>query len=360
MKLGARILKTGVAIVLALFLAQSLQLPTPLFAGIAAIFAIQPSIYRSYRTIVQQVQGNIIGAVVAFIFALIFGDHLVGVGFAAVVIIAIMLRLKLENAITLALVMMIGIMELPDENFVMYAVLRFSTMLTGIFSAFLVNMLFLPPKYETKLFQSIQSTEDEIIRWTRLAGRQASEHSATQKALKKIDGHFKNIDTLYSLFKEERGYTKRFIYQKGRKLVIYRQMIQTAKSGHRVLKQLHLYENELISLPLHFRMMVQERLDDLLTYQEQILLKFAGKLKDERMARSGVEAALSRQEVMDIFVKEIAVTKEEEEFSAYHLLHLLSSILRYEEELEQLDRLIVGYVKRHGGEMDARLREDIF
>lgn len=62
MKLGARILKTGIAIVLALYLATWLGLPTPVFAGIAAVFAIQPSIYRSFLTIVDQVQANIIGA----------------------------------------------------------------------------------------------------------------------------------------------------------------------------------------------------------------------------------------------------------------------------------------------------------
>ena len=44
MKLGARVLKTGVAIVFALSLAELLNLPSPVFAGIAAIFAIQPSI----------------------------------------------------------------------------------------------------------------------------------------------------------------------------------------------------------------------------------------------------------------------------------------------------------------------------
>ena len=90
MKLGARILKTGVAIVLALFIANSLKLPVPVFAGIAAIFAIQPSIYRSYLRIVEQIQGNIIGAVVAIVFVLIFGHQLVIVGLAAVVIILIM------------------------------------------------------------------------------------------------------------------------------------------------------------------------------------------------------------------------------------------------------------------------------
>jgi hypothetical protein len=68
MKLGARILKTGTAIVLALFLAELLKLPSPVFAGIAAIFAVQPSIYRSYLTIVEQIQGNIIGALCAILF----------------------------------------------------------------------------------------------------------------------------------------------------------------------------------------------------------------------------------------------------------------------------------------------------
>lgn len=75
MKLGARIFKTGVAIVFALFIAETLHLSHPVFAGIAAIFAIQPSIYRSYLTIVEQIQGNIIGATVAILFVLLFGDR---------------------------------------------------------------------------------------------------------------------------------------------------------------------------------------------------------------------------------------------------------------------------------------------
>lgn len=37
MKLGARILKTGIAITLALFLSHIFDLPSPVFAGIAAI-----------------------------------------------------------------------------------------------------------------------------------------------------------------------------------------------------------------------------------------------------------------------------------------------------------------------------------
>lgn len=75
MKLGARILKTGIAIVLALLLARLLQLPSPVFAGIAAIFAVQPTIYQSYLSIIEQVQGNLIGAITAVLFVLPFREY---------------------------------------------------------------------------------------------------------------------------------------------------------------------------------------------------------------------------------------------------------------------------------------------
>ena len=61
-------------------------------------------------------------------------------------------------------------------------------------------------------------------------------------------------------------------------------MIATSRSSYDVLKRLHQFENELINLPEHFRMMVQERLDSLLTYHEQLHLKFVGKLKAEKMS----------------------------------------------------------------------------
>ena len=347
MRLGARIIKTGVAIVLALFIAELLQLPQTVFAGIAAVFAIQPSIYRSYLRIVEQVQGNVIGAVIAITFVLIFGHQLVVIGLAAVIIILIMNKLKLEASISMALVMMIAIMEIQNDEFLTYAILRFATFFVGVFAAFLVNLLFLPPKYETKLFHSINQTQDEIIRWSRIAGRQTSDHISTKKALKTINERLATIDQTFLLYKEERGYFKKTSRAKARKLVAYRQMIAASKRSYEVLQRMHKFENELIDLPEQFRLMVQERLDSLLTYHEQLHLKFVGKLKAENMSSDTNEDYIQRHEVLEIFVKEIALTKEEEEFSSYHLLHVLSAILNYEEQLEHLDKLIVSIHKHH-------------
>lgn len=364
MKLGARVLKTGVAIVFALFIAELLQLPNPMFAGIAAIFAIQPSLYRSYQTILDQIQGNLIGAAVAIIFTLLFGHHIVAVGIAAIIVIALMLKLKLEKALSLALVTVVVIMEIQHDDFLQFALIRFGSVMVGVFAAFIVNILFIPPKYEIKLFKKINTLQDDIIRWTRLAARSASEHTSTKMALKKLNTRYKEIDSMYNLYKEERGYYKKQQRNvKARKLVVYRHMIVTTKRSLELLTRLHKHENELTQLPDQFRLMIQERLDFLLTYHEQLLLKFTGKLKSGHSGIAHTEEYLNRTQVMDIFIQQIMVAKQEdgeEQFSSYHLLYILSRILDYEENLEHLDRLIVSYRKYHGEEKNLNLEEEFY
>lgn len=361
MQLGARVLKTGVAIVLSLFVAELLHLPSPVFAGIAAIFAIQPSIYRSYLTILEQVQGNIIGATIAVTFGLMFGHEIVAIGIAAILVIGIMLKLKLENAVSLALVTLVAIMVYEGEDFLQFGFIRFLTVMVGVFAAFVVNLVFLPPKYEIKLFTMINELQDNIIRWLRLAIRHASEHTSTKKALSKFDKKLNEIKKLYDFFKEERYYSKTKRYQKARKLVIYRQMIATTKRSLELLHRLHKHENEITNLPESFRNLIQDWLDYLLTYHEQLLLKYTGKLKPEHSHID--ESPLKHSDVMEALIKQILYENErenEEEFSSYHLFYIFSRLLDYEENLEHLDTLIVSYQTFHSKEKNINLESEIY
>jgi uncharacterized membrane protein YgaE (UPF0421/DUF939 family) len=363
MKLGARVLKTGVAIVFALFIAELLNVPSPVFAGIAAIFAIQPSIYRSYLTIVEQIQGNLIGAIIAVIFGLLFGHHIVAIGIAAIIVIGIMMKLKLEKAITLAIVTLIVIMEFQGDEFMTFALIRFSTIMIGVFAAFIVNLVFIPPKYEVKLFRAIYTLQDDIIRWTRLAVRQASEHTSTKTALRKIKNRMDNIDTMYGLYREERRYLRKNRMAKSRKLVIYRQMLTTTKKSYELLQRLHKHENELVKLPETIQVLIQERLDGLLTYHEQLLLKYTGKLKPEHSNWHATEQYMHGNEVMDLFIDYISSKKLDdsfEELTSYHLLYILSRILDYEENLEHLDTLIVSYRNYHSKETNIDLEQEFY
>jgi len=220
MQLGARVLKTGVAIVFALFLAETLTLPSPVFAGIAAIFAIQPSIYRSYLTILEQIQGNLIGATVAVLFGLFVGHHIVSIGIAAIIVIGIMRKFRLDSSMSLALVTVVAIMVYQGNDFLEFGIIRFATVMVGVFAAFVVNLVFLPPRYEIKLFTMIDSLQDDIIRWTRLAARQASEHVSTKAALNKFEDHLSEVEKMYDFYKEERIYSKKKRFIQARKLVI--------------------------------------------------------------------------------------------------------------------------------------------
>lgn len=347
MKLGARILKTGIAITLALFLAELLQMPSTVFAGIAAIFAIQPTIYRSYLSIIEQVQGNIIGASVAVIFVLVFGKDIFIVGLGAIIIITILLKLKLEKTISLTLVTFIVIMETPNPDFMQFALLRFSTIMIGILSAFLVNFIFIPPKYETKLFYRISGVTEEILKWTRLAMRHASEYRLLKKDIAIIKERLTKVNQFYSLYKEERRYFKRNDISKTRKLVIYRQMIIASQKGLEVLKLLHRSENVLHQLPDNLQMQIRERLDFLMHFHEQLLLKFIGKVPIESDLDSFQNIHIQRNELMNLFLREIKDYYIQDDFQSYQLMHMLSGIFDYEEQLEHLEILIKSFKSFH-------------
>ncbi|MBP1916503.1 FUSC family protein [Lederbergia galactosidilytica] len=347
MKLGARMLKTGIAIILALLIAELLHIPTPAFVGIAAIFAIQPTIYRSYLTVIEQIQGNILGAALAIGFVLAFGNHILVIGLAAIVAIGLMVKFKLENAIRLALVTIVAVMAAPTDDFLQVALLRSGSIFLGIVSSFIVNLVFLPPKYETKLFQGISSVTEDIIKWTRLSTRFASEEGLLKKDLAQLKERSAANNQLYSMYKEERKYFRKSEYSKARKLVIYRQMIHVNQNSLAILKLQHKYENVLYQVPEDLQVHTRRRLDFLLSYHEQLLMKFTGRVRQEIELDPFQDENIEISQLFDRFIKEVKKDDDHNEYQPYHLIHFFSALLEYEEHLEHLDRLIRSFQLYH-------------
>ncbi len=346
MKFGARMLKTGVAIVLSLLLAELLKLPTPVFAPIAAVFAIQPTIYRSYLTIVEQIQGNVIGAVIAVICVFTLGNHPIIIGLAAIILIAINLRLRLEKTISLSVVTMIVIMESPSDSFIEFALLRFATIMLGVFSAFIVNLAFMPPKYENKLYYKISYLTEEISKWIRVCTRRATEYSLLKKDIKKLRDELREAEELYNMYKEERSYYKKYRFVKARKLVIYRQMIITAKQALDVLNRLHRHENEFSLLPEKVQREIQQQMDYLLELHEQIMLKFIGKVKPVAIVEDDV-TRINRKELFSVFIAQQKNLNFEHEATFFHIMQIVSSIIEYNDDLEHLDLLVTSFLTYH-------------
>lgn len=356
MKLGARILKTGIAITLALFLAQLFHLPSPMFAGIAATFAIKPTIYRSYLSIIEQIQGNVIGAVIAVVLVIFFSNHFLIVGLGAILTIIIMLRLRLENNISLGLVTMIAIMESPGQHFLQFAGIRFSTLLLGILSSFIVNLVFLPPKYENKLYLRISNMTEDVLKWIRLTGRRESDYHLLKSDIKKFKERLNKVNEFYTLFNEERGYLQRIKKDKKRKLVIYKQMVFVLQLSFSILKMLHRFENDLCQMSENMKLLLQERLDSLSNEHEKLLLMFLGKVRPLSETDSNLIMDQSA-ELMNLFISEIKEHHIQDQVQTYHLMRLLSTIVEYQDELRHLEILIDSFQTYHHGKKEVVIEE---
>ncbi|MDQ0231754.1 FUSC family protein [Metabacillus malikii] len=351
MKLGARILKTGIAITLALFLAEAFQLPSVAFAGISAIFAIQPTIYRSYLSIIEQFQANIIGAILAISFGLIFGSHPVITGITAIIVIALNIKIKAESTIPVTLVTVIAILGSPGETFIETALIRLFTIMLGVLAAFVVNLIFLPPKYENKLYMKISENTEDIIKWIRMCLRQSAEHIILKDEIENLRDQAHKLDTLYRNYREERNYFKRETYAKSRKLVLFRQMIYTTNRALFTLKRLHRLENELIQLPESLQKVLTNELEYLLYVHEEALLRFIGKIKAHPQTKLVEEGQFNKQQLTDAFMEYYQNHPTE----YYHLLPLISSIIDYSEQLEHLETLIGSFHSYHKEDNEVKI-----
>ena len=140
-----RQLKTGIAIILALFIASLLPNEAGLkaIAGVSAVVAMQPSVFRSIKTVSDQAIGNVFGALLAVAMVTVFGDNVVIMGVTVILLIAVLFRFNLAHVATLASVTALIIMGQHTGDFYVSAFYRFALVMIGVISSSIVNLVFL-------------------------------------------------------------------------------------------------------------------------------------------------------------------------------------------------------------------------
>src|SRR5690625_5070861 len=105
--LGRRTIKTAVAVMISLFVAKVLGLDPAVFAAVAAALSIKPTNERSLRYAVEQIQANVVGAIVAITVSLLFGVHFYTVSLALITVIMLTNLFKWKESIPLTIVTVI-------------------------------------------------------------------------------------------------------------------------------------------------------------------------------------------------------------------------------------------------------------
>lgn len=346
MKLGARSFKTGLAVALSIVLAQFISPDIGVIAGISAVSSTQPSVAKSYTYLKNRLMANAIGGALAAVVASTIGTNVVFIGLASVLLIAILNYLNLGEVISLSVVTLVIIMMTTSDSLYLTAALRVGETFIGVIVAFLVNTFIYPPKYGERLFLTIDYTTSELLIWMRAGLRKNTQYSIMNKDLKWAQRQLSKMESFFQLLSESKSPFRKQNYNAMKLLVIYRRMIACARAAFKVLNVMHSSENIFYHFPMEMRVLIRERLETLMSGHEQIMLKFRGRVPASQV--NFFEAnKQERQILIDRFFEH--ARKENEEASVrnnkgFGVVHLMSAIVAYEDELIRFNRLVTTYV----------------
>jgi uncharacterized membrane protein YgaE (UPF0421/DUF939 family) len=339
LKLGPRVIKSGIAVTFALYICSVLKLESAVFAGIAAIFTIQPSIYRTWKQVWHQVQTNIIGAITAFLGLYFLGNDPFAIGLVIIILISISLKLKMGETISLTVVTVLAIMSAPGNEDWLFALNRFVVTFIGMATALLVNIFVYPPNYKKNYVEKI----NEIFQNLSILMRTAISDELTEKSFKdqmeQLENNIFLLEEQFLIFDEEREKMAKVNNMDVREIVVFKQMFKSLQQGYIVLEDIDTFyftckptaeENKLFD----------QHLEYLIKYHELFLLKYDGKIKMDLPTLEDEEFMKQTEAFLEKVMQSYNTDQK------IQMAVIGASIYNYAFQLDRLNRLVEQYMKK--------------
>lgn len=343
MTIGARVLKTGMAVALAIYLSGLFGFPSPLLTAVAAILTIQPSIYRSWQQVLDQLQTNLLGAVMALVAMKLFGQTPIAVGLVCILVILVSIRLKMETTIGVTLVTVVAIMEAHGQGLTL-ALERFLMVLSGMGAAFVVNVLVFPPRPRKQFTEQVHQAFSQLSLLLRTAISNEMKEQVYREEKERLHATLRKLEDRYKLFEEERKVLARTKTKHARQLLVSKQMIKTLQKGADLLE---VVEDHYFSSPRagEWAQRFDNQIENLTKYHESILLKIENKMKPNLSLEP--EEDLESRLVHDLtdYVKE-----DPDEHK--RLIFVASALFEYAYLLRRLEKVVDHVQQRDGIEVD--------
>lgn len=141
---GGRVLKTVLAVTLAIFLAQQLGLERVTLAAIIALVTVQRTFYYSLLHSLAKLGSVLMGGILGIGFGYLFGVNPLAYGLVTLVSILICLKMHWEEHILLTAITAISIIFSGAVSLEIYLLEQIFTALLGALSALGINYLFTP------------------------------------------------------------------------------------------------------------------------------------------------------------------------------------------------------------------------
>lgn len=157
MPIGARTIKTGIAVTLSLLLSHYVPYSSPILSGVAAIICMQPSITVGIQKGLVRTQATIFGGLFGLLLHYIFGNNVLAIGIGVIAIIWMCLGLKWTDGISLASITVMAVMLQVPGNALPYTAGRIVSALIGIIVATFTNIVIAPPRHRISFQEEIHS-----------------------------------------------------------------------------------------------------------------------------------------------------------------------------------------------------------
>ncbi|GAF66021.1 hypothetical protein BTS2_2921 [Bacillus sp. TS-2] len=144
--IGKRLLKTGLAVFITAWICQILDLPV-IFAVIAAIVTIEPTVYASITKGIIRLPAAAIGAAIAMSFDFLLGQTPLTFALSAFFTILICHRLGWHDAIIVSTLTAVAMIPMTDDQFFLSFLTRVATTSIGITVSTLVNLIIWSPNF---------------------------------------------------------------------------------------------------------------------------------------------------------------------------------------------------------------------
>lgn len=154
--IGHRVLKTGLAVTLSVWLIRLAGQPYEVFAAVSAVSAIAPSRRQSWRAASAALLANLLGAAIGTLALVAAGPHPLTIGAAVIVLIQLCLKLGLQAAVSSALVVSLFIMGPHRDPLLVYTLWRTAAIGIGFAVGLLVNRLVLPRNHEPDVYRALE------------------------------------------------------------------------------------------------------------------------------------------------------------------------------------------------------------
>lgn len=197
-KIGLRTIKTGIAVGLSMFIASLFNLKSPIFTGIAAVMAMQSSVFESFYIGKNRMLGTFIGALIGLAFSFLLPNNYLFMALGVIVVIYIHNLFEWNKSLTLSAIVFLAIYINTEGARIPYAFNRVLDTFIGISVSVLINYLILAPNTKKSFIERkihiFQTSRNLIYNLVKNKG---------EISLDDLNNEINELEKTYEIYKEE-------------------------------------------------------------------------------------------------------------------------------------------------------------